>query len=275
MSPNQLSRFFCLLFLVFGYSLSAQDLSSLSDQGYGHWVTATRLSETATDLDDYLLIANEYERIIESDPAFADTYLKLVQLYEKIGMEKGLSFLERAEQVLDQYASIKPDDGRSIATERAYINALRDKYNNGPTRFVGKWGFTNTSEWDIEIAYEGGEYSLHLSKSVTSITKESDISFVIESLPSTTDHTAELRRKGWTRYVDDRDENADPGFPTSGRYYYNKDRLVAYYRIKLEGDAPVWETIKLHKWYYLDGDLTYAQTLPGAWLGGGVTLIRK
>lgn len=252
----------CIMFNLCALETSAQDLSGLSDQGYGHWMSASRLAETASNVDDYLLIAQEYEEVIKTDSQFEDTYLKLIQLYEKIGVEKGTKYFDKADKLLDQYALIKPGDNRTIQAERSYISALRDKYNKGPNRFVGRWGYSRSNQWYVEIKYDGKEYSLVFFEPVESITKENDYSFLIEEKPSDYDHSQELRRKGWDRYVDDRDSDADPGYPTTGRYYYNRTRIVAYRRIILEGDAPKISTPKLHEWYYLDGSLTYAKTMP-------------
>lgn len=250
-----------IAFLCFSALIGrAQDLSRLSDEGYGHWITATRLSEKASSIDDFLLVANEYEKVLLSDPSFSDTYLKLVQLYEKIGEEKGISFLDRANDILDKYSAINPNDKRRIESERIYISAIKDKFNSGPNKFVGRWGSGNSQERDLIIKYEGGEYIITmLNMLVDRIEKESDTSFIIVKKAENYNHREELRRKGWVKYIGYCSEyEADSGFPTSGQFYYNESRMQTYYQLSLDGDAPLFSLIKFKEWFYLDGTLTFA-----------------
>lgn len=258
---KRLLQLSCIVFFSSGTTLRAQNLSSLSDSGYSHWVTASRLSEAASSIDDYILIAKEYEQVLETDPSFEETYLTLVQLYEKIGNVKGMPYLNKAEQVLNRYASLKPGDTRTILTERTYLSALKDKYNSGPYRFVGVWGLENGSGFDLEIKYDGNEYSLSfLNLQVERIIKENDYSFLVEGKPWERDLRDEIRERGWKNYIDEMDSYSDPGFPKSGQFRYNSTRTSGDYRVLLEGNAPKIKTIKQHTWYYLDGSLTYSRT---------------
>lgn len=166
--------------LSIGQSLYAQDLSSLTDAGYAHWVAANRLTETADDMTEYLLAASELEAVVNSDPQFKDSYMKLVHLYEKIAMEQGEPVFIKADQLLDKYLSVFPEEGRAVMAEKTYINALRDKYRvNVPMSFVGKWRY-DSLEIDMEIFHSNGYFTATIDsdnknkREVLSITQEKD-----------------------------------------------------------------------------------------------------
>ena len=74
------------------------------------------------------------------------------------------------------------------------------------------------------------------------------------------DKRPELNREGLRCYYDERDNLADPGYPTSGRFEY--DRIVVYYTesINLSDKAPVWKRMKQQNCFYLGTALTYACT---------------
>ena len=140
---------------LIGQALQAQDLTSLSNQGYGHWMTANRLAESASEVEDYLVIAKEYEQVIASDPSFEKAYFELIHVYEKIALEKGPSFLDKALTILDNYSSIYPNDSRVVESERTYIQAFREKSKRNILKgFVGKWKFMG-----LRIGEDGGSYT--------------------------------------------------------------------------------------------------------------------
>ena len=247
---------------ICGLDIHAQDLSGLSDQGYGHWMAASKLAELATNVDDYVLIAKEYEEVIETDPSFIEAYMKLVQVYEKIVLEKGEPYFSKAEAALNQYAVLNPGDNRNIQSEKAFIQALRSRYYTGPYRFDGRWCYKSnktSGNWFIQIKWEGDAYQITFKQTPEAI----------ESINSTTwdvtfarqeDRGSELRSRH-TRYEGDCSSSADPGFPTYGKYYYNSWRTEDIYRITLEGTAPHVRLYKQHCFYYQNGSLTYSETL--------------
>lgn len=169
--------FIAFVFILFaGHSLYAQDLSSLTDAGYAHWVTANRLAETADDVTEYVRIAYELEAVVNSDPQFKDSYMKLVHLYEKIAMEQGEPVFSKADQLLNKYLSVFPEEGRAVMAEKTYIDALRDKYRaNIPLSFVGKWRFHG-----LEISHSNGYFTATIDsddkykREVLSITQKDD-----------------------------------------------------------------------------------------------------
>ena len=156
--------------------LYAQDLSALSDAGYAHWTTANRLMEDADEVEEYILIAEELESVISSDPQFKDTYMTLTRVYEKIAAEKGEPIFRKAEQTLDKYLALFPSEGREVGSERTYIAALKEKYRmNIPMSFVGKWRFHG-----LEISHANGYFEATIEsdnkyqREVVSITSKED-----------------------------------------------------------------------------------------------------
>lgn len=147
-----------ILLTLFCVSLSGQNLSELSDEGYAHWVTAERLLETADDMNEYSLIAEELEAVINTDPRFKDSYMKLVVLYEKMAIEGGEPVFVKAEQLLETFLVAFPEEERVVKAEMTYIEALREKYRiDVPMRFVGKW------DNGLEIACQNGYFTATLS----------------------------------------------------------------------------------------------------------------
>ncbi len=73
-------------------------------------------------------------------------------------------------------------------------------------------------------------------------------------------HTADLRAKGWTHYVGDRDSNADSGYSAMGQYRYDAAILRWYFTVDLSKLPLEMKFVKLHSDYYLNGSQTYAET---------------
>ncbi|MCM1349186.1 MAG: hypothetical protein NC338_07215 [Firmicutes bacterium] len=74
------------------------------------------------------------------------------------------------------------------------------------------------------------------------------------------DHHSELRKKGWTYYVEDCDEKADPGYSKHGSYKYDRDVVRWYYKVDLSIVPLTMEFVKVHTDYYLKGIHTYSET---------------
>lgn len=151
-----------ILHLVLIFTLTsplvAQEMSDLSDAGYAHWIAANRLLDNAGSPEEFELVATELESVIETDPQFKDTYMKLVHVYEKIAIKRGEPVFVKAEQLLNNYLERFPDEKREIGAERIYIDALREKYKqNIPMGFVGKWG---ADRWGwLEISCTNGHFT--------------------------------------------------------------------------------------------------------------------
>ena len=142
-------------------------------------------------------------------------------------------------------------------------SSVRD--NNGDNgdkaKFVGKWRLGQMG-WYVDISYINGRYSFNLNPNIISdvVDFQETSNGIIFTYVEKFDKRPELIKKGWRNYVDDRDNRADPGYPTTGQYKY--DREVVYYTVSihLSDDAPIYELTKIHTFYYLGSTLTYADT---------------
>lgn len=156
--PTMKSRFFIISTILCVFCLSslfAQDLTKLSNEGYGHWTAAGTLLSMAKTGDDYQQVANELEKVIQTDPNFEDTYFNLVKVYEQIGVEKGSWALAKAKKYLEEYKRMRPDDSRTVESELIVLQALEKKSKqNIVKRFVGKWQYMG-----LYIVEGGGGYS--------------------------------------------------------------------------------------------------------------------
>ena len=237
----------------------------LSNVGKAHWITANALSEMASSAEDYIQIAEEYEKVISSDPAYPETYVKLCQVYCKIGSTLGNEYFDKADDALAKYREQTPQDEQTYLNAKVMLDALREKYNRGPNRFCGKWKTKHSDSWFLDIQYKSGKYTISCNTDGRYQIEEAEPDEFILDITWRLDKRNELRERGWNNYVDDRDSDADEGYPTYGQYEYNESLAIGYYRISLEGDTPVMILFKSHDKYYLDGSITYSKTKIEHW----------
>ena len=133
----------CLLLFLFVRicfvpSIFAQDLSSLSDIGYGHWIVASELDGDDASVDDLILAAEEYEQVICSDSHYAPALLNLARVYKRIGSVYGSIAFEKAYKALTDYHSLNPGDNRTYEAELASLRATQRKYIRNVT-VEGVW----------------------------------------------------------------------------------------------------------------------------------------
>lgn len=150
------------------------------------------------------------------------------------------------------------------------VNSTENETESGNSaKFVGKWKLGRLG-WYVDISFSNGRYSFNLNPDIIKeiVEFQETSNGIVFTYVEKFDKRPELNRKGWRYYYDERDNKADPGYPTSGRYEY--DREVVYYTasITLSDKAPVRKMIKMHTYYYLGTALTYADTdtdfsLPG------------
>lgn len=128
-------------------------------------------------------------------------------------------------------------------------------------KFVGKWRL-GRSGWYVDISYSNGKYNYNLNTDeIGELTNIQEISNgIIFTFIRKFDKRPELRSKGLKFYYNERDNKADAGYPTTGRYEY--DREIVYYTesICLSDKAPIRKVIKMQTFYYLGSTLTYADT---------------
>lgn len=133
--------FFCLSFSL---TSRAQDLSA---EGKGHFIAAQRLFEMATSVNDYILIAEEFESVAKTDPSFAKTYINLCLVYSRIGAEQGEPYFSKAEAALETYKKLAPEDTDGYTEEAISLKAMRRKYEDGLIkRKTGDWYISEDEE---------------------------------------------------------------------------------------------------------------------------------
>ncbi|MCR5038298.1 MAG: hypothetical protein K6A94_03035 [Bacteroidales bacterium] len=255
--------------LLFHAEAMCQCTTALSKTGNAHWRAAETLMGMASTADDYEQVAIELKQVAESDPNYAPVYMKLGKLYTQIGNDKGESAFDLAEYYYGRCQEVCPDSADAVVVEMAILNALRRKFANGPNRFAGTWGRWYEGKFTpyVVITYDGNSYSFAPRDGFCSGCKVIDRKTTATSLVLITeyvhDHRDELRKKGLTHYYGDRGDSdgvADPGYPSTGRYNYDKtiSRYTNSYTI--EGDAVYYRYAEYHADYYFNGQKTHAET---------------
>lgn len=153
-------RFFLILgcFLFGGWRASGQ---ALTDEGRGHYNAALLLFESSSSVNDYLLVAEEFEAVIKTDPDYPNTYINLCKMYYRIGAEKGEPYFSKAETALSNYKRLAPGDTAGYTEETIALQAMRRKYDSNyqnivKKKFVGTWR---------DKANQGINYIIRISES--------------------------------------------------------------------------------------------------------------
>lgn len=175
--------FFLLIFgILFPSSLvSAQEQDVLSGEGRGHFKAAMVLFEMASSTSDYEQVAAEFEKVVASDPDYADTYINLCKIYGRIGVQKGDTYFTKAEEYLEIYHKLQPDDSEVYQDELVILEALKKKYKKETLEdYVGHWEFLRgdleikriNEKWRVEYYREENTSGDYIS--VLGITQEED-----------------------------------------------------------------------------------------------------
>ena len=135
-------RFFLILCcFLWGWRSSGQ---ALSEEGRGHYNAALLLFESSSSVNDYLLVAEEFETVLKTDPDYPNTYINLCKMYYRIGAEKGEPYFSKAETALSNYKRLAPGDTAGYTEETIALQAMRRKYDSNyqsivKKKFVGTW----------------------------------------------------------------------------------------------------------------------------------------
>ena len=131
-------RFLIVLISIFG-ALNGFS-QTLSSQGKAHLRAAETLAQSASTGEDYIQVAEEYEKILNTDPSYNNAYLEAAHAYAlatpllgKTAYDKGVSILNRLKSKDSSYES-------EIYAEMTVLDAMLKKHNNGPSRIYGIWG---------------------------------------------------------------------------------------------------------------------------------------
>ena len=119
---------FILLAFVTLQSLYAQEAAKgLSEEGYKHWTKAIVRMEKIKQDNDYLLVIEEFSKVMETDPNYPDLYFNMGKIYTKIGEIKNeLSYFEKAKECYDKYLALNPSEKMLIIKELARIEVEID-----------------------------------------------------------------------------------------------------------------------------------------------------
>lgn len=244
------------------FSVVAQSGSNsrLSKAGQAQWKAAEAIEKMASTPADQEQVAKEYELVLNTDPNYAPALLKLGKIYRQIGLEKGESAFKKSEGFLNRYQQVAPQAADEVNEEMALLNAYRRKFDNGPAHFVGKWGYEGVSSWVLDVSYNNGTFSYKINDDWGEIEKiEPCAEGVKYYMVCENDRRSYIQSKGWKRLYDDCDSKAKSGFPTSGVYYYDKIISKCVILFTLSGKAPIRSIDKFESYYYLNGNLTYAE----------------
>jgi len=202
-----------------------------------------------------ITLANDYSGY---EPIIAKLYIR----------EIAKNLIYRVEYQGEFYATRWNDDSKTYHVTingKTYrcdvpVNSPESESESGNSaKFVGKWKLRRLG-WYVDISFSNGRYSFNLNPDIIKeiVEFQETSNGIVFTYVEKFDKRPELNRKGLRYYYDERDNKADPGYPTSGRYEY--DREIVYYTtsITLSNKAPVWKMIKMHTYYYLGTALTYA-----------------
>lgn len=251
------------IFVSFSLNAAGQCETPLSKTGQIHLQVAEALLSRATTKEDSIQATEEYMKVLESDPSNATIYLKLGRLYTMMNGEKEFN---QAEYCFKKCKEVCADSADIVDLELYLLHALREKYE----RYVGTWGFCD--DWFepvIKITYSDGKYIFQyvrerddpdVSEEILSVTRNSytEVTF---SMAAPMDLRNKLRKEKFLKYRGNCNRNADPGYPTTGNYYYNKKIIYSTVSYSIEDSKVIQKGISYHVDYYNNGTVTYAETV--------------
>lgn len=244
--------------------------TNLSRDGAAHLRAAETLKSMAASIDDKLQVAEEYEKVTQSNPNYADAYLEAARIYSALTPEVGNTAYQKAKTLFLKYANLRPKEASEIDADLIVLEAMLKKYANGPTKLDGTWGEIGRKGHFYpcaEIKHNGYGYDVKFIGDLSTssgYTKDVQVnvngtlcSIIVQTFH---DNRPALRTEGWSSYYDDCDGDADPGFPRSGRYHYNETLTTWHYNIDLSKTPLEMKCEKIHHDYYLNGSNTYSDT---------------
>ena len=118
-----------LLTVTMQNALQAQQ--GLSEEGYKHWVKAITLMENIQSESDYLVVREEFIKVTETDPNYADTYYNLGSLCAKMGeLGGGIPMFDAAKTYYDKYLELRPSERAEIIKEQVKLEVKRESFIN-------------------------------------------------------------------------------------------------------------------------------------------------
>lgn len=142
---------------------------------------------------------------------------------------------------------------------------------------TGRWGRKNLVNGQmvhvIDITYHNGscvfkpDYEYFTSAKSMSGCKSSKVIFERSTsdkftiaVSSEFDMHEEMRQKNYIYLVGDRGRNADRGYPHTGEYKYDYQKVYTTYVITIKNDIPFLKIGEIQSKYYYNGTCTYSET---------------
>lgn len=268
---SKLIRVFLIFVALFTYELSIGAQSTLSRKGMAHLKAIETLKGMIENSKDKLQLAEEYEAVINCDPYYAPAYIEAAKIYSALTPDLGKIAYNKAKILFKRYAELAPQMADEVETDLIVLDAMLRKHANGASQIDGIWKqYINGRCWNvIEVSGNGTNVKViepELLFGLDNSAKIQDIEITLNGSQCSIviqifyDERPKLRKKGWIKFVDECDGNADPGFPRCGEYYYNEKLLSWTYTVDLTNIPLVMECEKIHTDYYLNGDNTYSDT---------------
>ena len=119
------SIFISFLLVTMQFTIYAQTQEQdLSDEGYKHWIKGVVLMEEFQQKGDYILIINEFLKVIETDSTYADVYYNMGVVYTKMGeLGGGIPYFDKAQKCYEKYLVLMPSEKNTIFKELAQLEA--------------------------------------------------------------------------------------------------------------------------------------------------------
>ena len=242
-------RFFLILCcFLWGWRSSGQ---ALSEVGRGHYNAALLLFESSSSVNDYLLVAEEFEAVLKTDPDYPNTYINLCKMYYRIGAEKGEPYFSKAETALSNYKRLAPGDTAGYTEETIALQAMRRKYDSNyqnivKKKFVGTWRVHQGLFYIFRIAESGDALDVRVFTWQEKELETYDVSLNGGTLSFTVKDTDIV-------YVNGRPQRRVT--ETQGKSIINdKEVSYDYWKLTFDGERMI-ATDKWTNYYYLNGRL--------------------
>jgi tetratricopeptide (TPR) repeat protein len=101
----------------------------LSEEGYKHWIKAVALMENMKEASDYFLVIDEFGKVLETDPTYADAYYNKGVLYTKMGeLGGGIPMFDSAKTYYDKYLVLRPLEKNAMLKELVSLETKRESF---------------------------------------------------------------------------------------------------------------------------------------------------
>lgn len=235
--------------IMMTYNMGAQTLSGAA---LGHYRAGKVLLENATSSEDYLSAAEEFETVIGTNPDYAELYPELINIYIKVGESKGYNYFDKADKLLRDYQNKFPEKVEDATYLGVMLKAAKNKWQNGPQRFCGKWQVLSPN-LELTISFEEGKYKASVKPTINAHPV-----YVNEVVVN--DNIITISAKdSWTHdpyTIYDKDDEACDGYSRTGTFYVDYAKREWKCKIILEGSTPT-QTISYHVEYYYRDSKTW------------------